>query len=238
MGLSAATPKPLLRIGGRPVLDHVIDIFVDNGVREFVVCGGHMVDLIAAWLSSESIARGPEASRYFLRRGSSEIVVELIDTGVGTGSGGRLRRAGPHLGDRFFLTYADGLADVDLDGLVRTHDRCGARVTMTGVPLAVQIGVASIPEDAELTDWFVEKPVLSGLWANVGFQLADSSVVEELCHDDRTNWEADVLPVLAARRELAVHRHMSFWRSMDYPHEHEWLERVWESDGSPWRRTQ
>lgn len=236
MGSSAAGPKPLLPIGGRPVLDHVIDIFVDNGVREIVVCGGHMVSLLAAWLAAESTARWPELNRYLLNRGSDEIVVELIDTGVGTGSGGRLRRAGQHLGEKFFLTYSDVLADVDLVELARTHNHAAARVTISAVPLTVSVGVASVAEDAELVSWFAEKPVLPDLWGNIGFQLVETSLVEELCRDDQTSWEADVLSVVAARGQLAVHRHTGFWGSMDYPHEHERLGQLWEPSGAPWRR--
>jgi glucose-1-phosphate cytidylyltransferase len=193
--LTAELPKPLLSVGDQPVLRHVLDIYARQGVREFVLAGGFRCDLLADY------AAGLPA----------DWRVDVVDTGEGTGTGGRVVKCREHLGDRFFATYGDGVGNVDLSALVAAHDAAGAAATLTTVPLRSQFGTVDIGDDGRVTA-FREKPVLDGHWINAGFFVVDDRAFDAWAGDDL---EQEVLPALAARGELAAYRHRGFWRSVD-----------------------
>lgn len=188
-------PKPLLEVGDRPVLAHVMELYARQGHVDFVLAAGYRGDLI------EEFARGLDPTWS----------VTVLDTGEDTGTGGRIHRCREHLTDTFFVTYADGLADVDLSALLQTHEGHPGAATLTTVALPSPYGtVASDPTGAVLR--FDEKPKLADHRINAGFFVFDSRVFDLWDGDDL---ERQVLPALAARSELFVHRHEGFWRSLD-----------------------
>lgn len=193
--LTVDLPKPLLEVGGRPVLAHVMEIYARQGFADFVLAAGFRLDLI------ESFARDLPA----------EWRVEVRDTGQDANTGSRVSACAPAMGDTFFVTYADGLGDVDLAELLAFHHAHHGAVTVTTVPLPSQYGTIESAPDGRVVR-FLEKPRLPDHWINAGFFVFDRRVEQWLDGDDL---ERDVLPELGAAGELYAYRHGGFWRSMD-----------------------
>jgi glucose-1-phosphate cytidylyltransferase len=239
MGCVYDRPKPLLEIGGRPVISHVIDVYLDAGTTDFVLCCGHRFEEFVAWLDSTANYRAPQVSGlercYVLDRAGVRCTLTLVDTGENTASGGRLRRVGEHLDAPFFLTYADGLADVDLAAAASFHAATGAAVTVTAFPLGLQCGVMEVDPGEHFARTFKEKPVLSDHWCNGGYYTVAPDVVATTCTGDAVSWESDVLPLLAEEGRLAVFRHAGFWASMDFPYQYESLLETYRAQGAVWR---
>lgn len=188
-------PKPLLEVDGRPVLAHVLQIYARQGARRFVLAAGYKADLIAEF--AEGLP--------------SDWEVEVVDTGADTGTAARIWQARRYLPERFFATYGDGLANVDLPSLLSFHESAGGAATITTVPLPSQYGVVGSAGDGRVIE-FVEKPRLADHWINGGFFVMDSTVFENWAGDDL---EQQVLPGLAAAGQLYAYRHEGFWGSLD-----------------------
>lgn len=182
-------------VGDVPILRHLMDIFAHQGFDEFVLAGGYLVQLLDA----------------FSRQLPSQWTVEVVDTGEETGTGGRFSKCRHLLGRRFLATYGDGLGDIDVGSLLRFHDEHPGAATVTAVPLPSPYGTLEW-DDAGRVRRFVEKPSLDDHWINAGFFVFDEKVFD---HWDGDDLEREVLPALAAARELFVYRHVGFWRSMD-----------------------
>ncbi|HAM03113.1 MAG TPA: nucleotidyl transferase [Acidimicrobiaceae bacterium] len=187
-------PKPLLEVAGRPILGHVMEIYARQGFCDFVLAAGFMVHMI------EQFAAGLSPSWS----------VEVVDTGEDANTGDRVRACAPRMGERYFLTYADGLGDVDLHALAQFHDDHGGAATMTSVPLPSQYGTVQFVGDRVTS--FLEKPRLPDHWINAGFFVLDDRAEKWLAGAD---FEREVLPTLAGAGELFAFRHSGFWRSMD-----------------------
>lgn len=194
--LTQEVPKPLLAVGDRPVLEHVVEIYRRQGVSRFVLAAGYRADLVAAWASDAGTRLG--------------VTLDCVDTGEDTHTGDRIRQVADRLGPTFFATYGDGLGNVDLGSLLAAHSG-GVLGTVTTVPLRSQYGTLDLGRDG-LVLGFHEKPVLEGHWINAGFFVFDRAVFDDWPGPDL---ERDVLPELAGRRRLSAHRHDGFWRSMD-----------------------
>ena len=188
-------PKPLLDVGGRPILRHVMEIFAEQGHREFVLATGYLGDQIVRY--SKELP--------------DEWDVTLVDTGADTGTGGRVELCRPYLGERFMVTYGDGVGDVDLNRLLGHHDRSGAAATLTTVPLPSPYGTVDLELDGRVVS-FQEKPVLQDHWINAGFFVFDLAAFD---HWHGQDLEQEVLPALAAGGRLFAYRHTGFWSSMD-----------------------
>ncbi|MHB8329633.1 MAG: sugar phosphate nucleotidyltransferase [Acidimicrobiales bacterium] len=188
-------PKPLLEVAGRPVLAHLMEIYAAQGFTDFVLAAGFKFDLLEAFAATL-----PTAWR-----------VEVKDTGVDTNTGGRVARCAATMGDRYFVTYADGLGDVDLHALARFHEEHSAAATLTTVPLPSQYGTIECDQRDRVTR-FLEKPRLSDHWINAGFLVFDQRVEGWMVGEDL---ERDVLPALSTDGELCAYRHEGFWASMD-----------------------
>ena len=239
MGAEAAQPKPLLEVGDKPVIAHLMDIYAASGVADFVICAGYRYPDFVRWFERAAVRlpdERPGRLRFAIDTAHGSLTATLVDTGEDTSSGGRLRRVADLLDDTFFLSYADGLADVDLAALVEQHRHSGAAVTLTAFPLTVRYGVVDIGDEDVLARSFQEKPVIGQKWCNGGFYVVEPWVVRDQCTDDRVDWEAEVLPKIAADGVLGVHRHRGFWASMDFAHEHDELRRTWEAQGPIWLR--
>jgi glucose-1-phosphate cytidylyltransferase len=191
--MTAELPKPLLQVGGQPILRHIMDLYAAGGVEEFVLAAGYRADVI------QGFARG-------LPRGWK---VTVVDTGDDTGTGGRITGCLDLLGETFFATYGDGIGDVDLEQLLGAHRRHGG-ATVTAVPLPSQYGTLQL--DGDRVTGFVEKPRLRDHWVNAGFFVFDHDAFAQHAADDL---ERGALPALAAAGLLHVYRHEGFWKSLD-----------------------
>jgi glucose-1-phosphate cytidylyltransferase len=234
-------PKPMVEIGGRPILWHVMKIYAAHGIEDFVICLGHMGDVIKRWfanyaLHSSDVTFDLRANTMEVHRSSIEPWrVTLVDTGAETMTGGRLRRVMPFVGDETFcLTYADGLADVDVGALIARHREIGALATVTAVQAPGRFGTLDVGARAARARGFREKPPGEDAWINGGFFVCEPGVVELIGGDD-VAWEEQPLAELAARGELGVHYHLGFWQPMDTLRDRIELEELWRAGRAPWR---
>jgi glucose-1-phosphate cytidylyltransferase len=240
-------PKPMVEIGGRPILWHIMKIYAAHGVRDFVVCLGYKGYLIKEFFAnytlhtcdvSFDLAAG---DMHIHRSGTEPWKVTLIDTGPSTMTGGRLLRVLPHLSEDgdpaaeedFFFTYGDGLADIDIDALLAHHRAEGVLATVTAVQPPGRFGALEL--DGERVSSFEEKPRGDGSWLNGGFFVLSPAVASYLREGDATVWEQQPLRSLARAGQLACYRHLGFWQAMDTLRERNLLQQLWDSGAAPWQ---
>ncbi|MFQ6539602.1 MULTISPECIES: glucose-1-phosphate cytidylyltransferase [Aphanothece] len=234
-------PKPMVEVGGRPILWHILKIYSSFGINDFIVCCGYKGYMIKEYFAnyflhtSDVTFHMDEGNRMEVHHQKTEPwKVTLVDTGELTQTGGRLARVRSYLGDTpFCFTYGDGLADVDVDALVTHHHQRGLKATLTAVQPPGRYGALHLEQD--LVQQFQEKPDGDNAWINGGFFVLEPSVCD-LIQDDDCVFESDVLPQLAARGELTAFRHGGFWQPMDTLRERNRLEALWESGQAPWKR--
>jgi glucose-1-phosphate cytidylyltransferase len=190
-------PKPLLEVGGQPVLAHLMGIYAAQGFTDFVLAAGYMHDHIAAF--AQDLPQGWD--------------VEVVDTGEDTNTGGRVRQVADRVGDEFFLTYADGLGNVDLPGLLAFHRGHAGAATLTTVPLPSQYGTLDVDAKGRVHG-FQEKPRLYDHHINAGFFVLDQRALD-IWPEPGEDLEREVLPALGEQDELYAFRHLGFWKSMD-----------------------
>jgi glucose-1-phosphate cytidylyltransferase len=208
-------PKPLLEIDGRPILSHLMGIYAAQGFRHFVLAAGFRADKVAE----------------FADCCPAEWRVEVVDTGEETNTGGRVRRVQEQVaGGSFFVTYGDGLGDVDLRALLDFHGTHGGSATLTTVPLPSQYGTIDVDGDGRV-DSFQEKPRLQDHLINAGFFVFDERVFDGWAGEDL---ERDVLPALGERGELYAYRHLGFWKSMDTYKDAQELTELCRAGDPPW----
>jgi glucose-1-phosphate cytidylyltransferase len=213
---TAEVPKPMLEVGGRPVLRHVMEIYARQGFTDFVLATGYRGDVIAEWA----------------RTLPAEWSVDCLDTGVEADTGERMRACAERTDGTFFATYGDGLGDVDVNALLGRHREHGGGATVTVVPLPSQYGTIDT-DDADRVVAFREKPQLRDHWINAGFFVLDPA---ELLATRGPSLERDVLPSLAADGKLYVYRHDGFWKSMDTHKDVTELNALAGEEGQPWLR--
>jgi glucose-1-phosphate cytidylyltransferase len=230
-------PKPMVEIGGRPILVHIMELYSYHGFKDFVVaCGylGHVIKDYFARFSLQNFDFSVDlgtGETTVLERNAVDWRVALIDTGLDTMTGGRLSRVGPHLGETTFLaTYGDGLADIDIQDLVDFHKRHGKLATITAVRPEARFGSLSI-EDRRVVG-FEEKVVSSQAWINGGFFVLEPEVLSYIEND--VPFERAPLEGLARDGELMAFEHDGFWKPMDTLRDKRELERLWESGHAPW----
>jgi glucose-1-phosphate cytidylyltransferase len=228
-GRDQALPKPLVEVGSRPILWHVMAIYAAQGFRTFVLCLGFQGELIAEKVSGFSEVTGGS----LLDSAAEELWnVVFADTGVRTPTGGRVARVADRLaGGTFFLTYADGVADIGLGALVAFHRSHGAAATITVVRPENPWGVAELDGD-DRVQRFHEKPRLDS-WVNGGFFVMESAALDRIGLDDVL--EREPLERLAAAGELRAYRHEGFWECMDTYKDTQHLNDLWDQGAAPWR---
>jgi glucose-1-phosphate cytidylyltransferase len=215
---SQTLPKPLVEIGGRPIVWHVIRIYAERGFRRFILCTGHRGELIEAFVENDGLPPGLE--------------IECVQTGEDTPTGGRIARVADRLdGERFCATYADGVADIDLADLLAFHDGHGALATMTVVQPELQFGVAELNGDGHVSG-FSEKPRYEG-WINGGFFCFEPGALDYIGPDSVL--ERDPLERLAADGQLRAFRHQGFWDCMDTYKDAVLLNDLWAEGRAPWK---
>jgi glucose-1-phosphate cytidylyltransferase len=233
-------PKPMVEIGGKPILWHIMKIYAAHGIDEFVICLGYKGYVIKEYFANYHLHTCEDLS-FDLGRGDIEVHrsnaepwrVTLVDTGEDTMTGGRLKRVLPYLGEEdFCFTYGDGLADVDIAALIAYHREQGALATVTAVQPPGRFGAVEL--NGTRVRRFEEKPRGDGAWMNGGFFVLSPKVGAYL-EDDRTTWEQDPLVRLTREGQLASFRHEGFWQAMDTLRDRNQLERLWGSGRAPWR---
>jgi len=232
-------PKPMVEIGGKPILWHIMKHYAGFGHREFAIALGYRGDQIKRYFLdyrnmngslTVSVGRG-EARPH--EKVEDDWTVHLLDTGDGTNTGGRVRRMKELLQDGTFMaTYGDGVSDVDLEELLKFHKAQGRLATVTAVRPPARFG--GLVFDGNLVKEFTEKPQIGEGWINGGFMVFEPGVFERLKGDD-TSLEADVLEGLARDRQLAAFRHEGFWQCMDTLRDVRLLEGLWQENRPPWK---
>jgi glucose-1-phosphate cytidylyltransferase len=232
-------PKPMIEIGGRPILWHIMKIFHEHGVNDFIICLGYKGYIIKEYFAnyflhnSDITIDGGTGGVKFHSSSAENWRVTLIDTGEGTLTGGRLKRVAAHLepGQPFFFTYGDGVADIDIRGLEAFHRSHGAKATLTAVAPPGRYGALSLQGDTITR--FVEKPPGDSAFINGGFFVLDPSVIDYI-EGDETSWEGEPLERLAKESQLRAFFHHGFWQPMDTLRDKNRLEELWVS-GAPWK---
>jgi glucose-1-phosphate cytidylyltransferase len=232
-------PKPMIEIGGRPILWHIMKIYAQHGINEFVVCLGYRGYVIKEffanyYLHSCDVTFDIARNAVEVHQSTAEPWrVTLVDTGAATMTGGRLRRVLDYVaGEDFCFTYGDGVADVDVAALVAFHREQGRLATVTAVQPPGRFGALEI--EGERVTGFAEKPHGDGGWINGGFFVLSPGVGRYLGGDD-TVWEREPLEGLARDGQLSVYEHDGFWQPMDTQRELRQLQAMWESGRAPWR---
>ena len=237
-------PKPMIEIGGKPILWHIMKIYSSFGINEFIVCCGYRGYQIKEYFFNYSLHMSDIT--FDMENDSMEVhsrnvepwKVTLVDTGESTMTGGRLRRAAPYLNgdDVFCMTYGDGVGDVDIKALLAFHSAHGRLATLTVVPPPARFGALEIQLTDEVTS-FREKPESDGDLINAGFFVLSRQVIDYI-DDDETIWERGPMERLARERELKAFRHRGFWQPMDTLRDRTLLEDLWARGRAPWKTWQ
>lgn len=234
-------PKPMVEIGGKPVLWHILKIYAAHGVNDFIVCAGYKGYMIKEYFANYFLHTSDVT--FDLRDHSTEVIerrsepwrITIVDTGENTMTGGRLRRV-QHLlepDEPFCFTYGDGVGDIDLTRLIAFHKEHGKPATMTAVQPPGRYGALVLGEGGEV-EQFREKPQGDQSWINGGFFVLDPRVID-LIDDDQTSWERAPLETLAAGGDLRAFKHHGFWRPMDTLRDKNQLDELWQSNKAPWK---
>lgn len=233
-------PKPMVEIGGHPILWHIMKGYGHQGLNEFVIALGYRGDVIKRFFLdyshlSADLTISTSTGNVTLHDGSrDDWRVHLVDTGLNTITGGRLKRLASLLGDEtFMLTYGDGVANVDLGALLRFHKSHGKLATVTAVRPPARFGGLSFDESNRVSR-FTEKPQIGEGWINGGFFVLEPAVLNYI-DGDATHWEREPLERLAAEAQLFAYRHEGFWQSMDTLRDVRLLNSLWNEGRAPWK---
>jgi glucose-1-phosphate cytidylyltransferase len=213
---SILRPKPMIEIGGKPILWHILKIYSSYGINDFVICCGY---------------KGEQIKEYFNDIGSTPWNIELVDTGLHTMTGGRLKRIQNNIDGTFCVTYGDGLSNVNINDLITFHTEKKSVATLTAVHPPERYGLLSLNGD-HVTE-FREKPNETS-WVNGGFFVFEPEIFDNL-QDDSTILERTPLEVLAKENKLTAFRYSGFWYAMDTLREKKYLEKLWENNQAPWK---
>jgi glucose-1-phosphate cytidylyltransferase len=233
-------PKPMIEIGGKPILWHIMKLYSTHGVNDFVICCGYKGYLIKEYFANyflhmSDVTFDMACNRMEVHQQKAEPwKVTLVDTGENTLTGGRLRRVADYIKDEsaFCFTYGDGVSDVDIRASITFHERHGKLATITAVLPPGRYG--ALERDGNVVKRFVEKPRGDGGAINGGFFVLSPKVLEYV-EGDRSSWEGEPLARIAAKGELMAFEHQGFWQPMDTLRDKNQLEELWSSGNAPWK---
>ena len=233
-------PKPMVEVGGKPILWHVMKCYAAHGLTDFVVLGGYKVDVIRDYFLNYTQRSGDftvdlsTGKMIWHRSQAEDWRVTVMDTGMETMTGGRLKRAHDVIGDdTFCLTYGDGVSDVNIADLVAFHKQQGRWATVTAVSPPGRFGVLSFSPDGNMVDAFREKASVDVGMINAGFFVCERNVFD-MIDDDATVWEQEPIARLVEKQQLSAFRHHGFWQSMDTVRDRQVLESAWAKGDAPW----
>lgn len=236
---TSVRPKPMIEIGGKPILWHIMKIYSAHGVNDFIICCGHKGYVIKEYFANYFLHMSDVT--FDLQRNQMEVhqnhsekwKVTLVDTGESTMTGGRLKQVRKYLGNEdFCLTYGDGVSDVDISATIAFHRRQERLATLTGVQPPGRFGVLNLKDHAVTS--FEEKPHGDGAWINGGFFVLSPKVID-LIDGDATVWERGPMETLATTGQLSAYLHCGFWQPMDTLRDKTLLEELWRTGRAPWK---
>lgn len=233
-------PKPMIEIGGMPILWHIMKSYSSYGFSEFVICAGYKQHVIKEWFA-DYFVHTSDVTFDFTK---NDVIVHnqqvepwkvtVVDTGLHTMTGGRIKRIRPYVGNEtFMMTYGDGVCDVQIDKLLAFHESHGKMATLTAVRLTQEKGILDIGGDNAVRS-FREKDARDGAPINAGFMVLEPRIFDYISGDNSI-FEKDVLPRVAAEGELMSYSHIGFWQCMDNKREKDILEQMWEQGKAPWK---
>ena len=238
---TSVRPKPMVEIGTMPIIWHIMKTYSHYGVNEFILLCGYKGHIIKDFFINYAVRSS--SVEVDLSNGSVRLLdpvrepwkITLLDTGETTMTGGRLRRAQEYVGDEtFFLTYGDGISNVDLDALLQTHRSDKSLVTLTAVQPPGRFGTLTLAEEQTRVNQFLEKPQGDGAWINGGYFAVEPACLDYIDGDD-ISWEKEPLVRIAKENKLSAYKHSGFWQPMDTLRDKQYLESLWESQSPPWK---
>jgi glucose-1-phosphate cytidylyltransferase len=233
-------PKPMVEIGGKPILWHIMKIYSHYGITDFVICLGYRGYVIKEYFANYFLHNSDITID--LKKGGFDVhfnkaepwKVTLVDTGLSSMTGGRIKRVQHHVGDSAFLmTYGDGLSNVDINKLVEFHRRSKKWCSVTAIQPPGRFGALDVNDRGEVKN-FIEKPSGDGGWINGGFFVLEPEIFQFI-EGDGTTWEQEPLRNLASQGQLAAYKHSGFWQPMDTLRDKQHLEQLWISPTPPWK---
>lgn len=238
---TSVRPKPMVEIGGKPMLWHIMKFYLAYGINEVIVCCGYKGYMIKEYFANYALHSSDvtldlaENAVQLHQRRTEPWKITLVDTGESTLTGGRLRRVREHLGhEDFCFTYGDGVSDVNISELIKFHRDQDVLVTLTATKPPGRFGALALKAGETRITSFHEKPEGDGAWINGGFFVVNPRALE-LIEGDQTTWEREPLERLAAAGRLAAFRHAGFWHPMDTLHDKHQLEKLWAANQAPWK---
>jgi len=241
---SGIRPKPMVEIGGKPILWHIMKIYARHGINEFIICCGYKGYVIKEFFSNYFVQMSDISidmannKMEILKKNGEPWKVTLVDTGEGTMTGGRIKRVKEYIGDETFcLTYGDGVSDINVSESIEYHKKNNNLATLTAVQQPGRFGAFTLHEGQNTVDSFREKPKggeTENAWINGGFFVVEPQAIDYII-DDSTVWEREPLEILAKTSKLGAYRHTGFWQPMDTLRDKHSLEAMWSSDTAPWK---
>lgn len=238
---SLTKPKPMVAIGNRPILWHIMKIYSAHGINDFIICCGYKGYMIKDYfanyhLHTADLTYDLKNQQMTIHRCDAEPWrVTCVETGEKTMTGGRLKRVANYLGDEAFcLTYGDGVSNVDISASIAYHKSHGKLATLSAVQSPGRFGIFALQTDTNTIDSFAEKPKGDGAWINGGFFVLEAGVMNYLA-DDSTIWERVPMETLAKTGQLQAWKHDGFWQSMDTLSDKMYLEELWTQENPPWK---
>lgn len=235
-------PKPMIEIGGKPILWHIMKIYSKHGVNEFIICCGYKGYIIKEYFAnyflhmSDVTFSMQDNSMQVHQNNAEPWKVTLVDTGENTLTGGRLRRVKEYLKDEaeFCFTYGDGVGDIDITQLIQFHRKNGKLATLTATRPPGRYGALKFGSDNSSVERFQEKPQGDGSWINGGYFVLNPAVIDRI-ENDESSWEGKPLAQLASEGQLSAFKHEGFWQPMDTLREKIYLNELWSTGAAPWK---
>lgn len=238
---SGIRPKPMVEVGGRPVLWHIMKIYSAYGINDFIICLGYKGHIIKEYFANYALNNSDVT--FNMRNGTMDVhrnesepwKVTLVYTGQDSMTGGRLRRVKEYIGNHTFcMTYGDGVSDVNVGESIKFHREQGTLATLTAVQQPGRFGAFNLAAEDRKINHFKEKPKSAEMpWINGGYFVLEPEVIDYIAGDD-TSWEKEPLEALASEGELSAYRHTGFWQPMDTLRDKNYLEELWQKGEAPW----
>ncbi|NRB08247.1 MAG: glucose-1-phosphate cytidylyltransferase [Richelia sp.] len=238
---TSVRPKPMVNIGGKPILWHIMKIYASHGIHDFVICCGYKGNVIKEYFANyflymSDITFDMRFNQMNIHSGYAEPWrVTLVDTGDKTMTGGRLKRVQEHIGNQTFcFTYGDGVSDINITEAIKYHQEQKTLATLTAVQPPGRFGAILLENQQTKITNFREKPQGDGAWINGGYFVLEPEVID-LISDDSTIWEKEPLEKLADMHHLSAYKHQGFWQPMDTLRDKNYLEKLWQDNQAPWK---
>ena len=239
---TSSIPKPMVQIGDMPILWHIMKMYAKYGFNDFVILGGYKCYIIKEFFANYFLHKSDvcidlgKNHLEILESQSENWKITILDTGLNTLTGGRIKRAEKYLSDGpFFLTYGDGLSDINMSDLLSFHKTHKKSITMTAVQPEGRFGAMELDKSSDKVTRFMEKPKGDGAWINGGFFVCEPEIFKYITQGDQTIWERDPLENLAKQNELYAYKHTGFWKPMDTLRDKMQLEEMWNKNQALWK---